>query len=58
MLTQLAVVALEHRGTADFLQIFVKQRSRLDQMSVGIDHGMIEAFAEHPHLSSIFGVHA
>jgi hypothetical protein len=57
MLSKLAVVALEHVGAADLLQIFVEERSGLDQMPVGVDHRMSQAIAERPHSRDIFGIH-
>jgi hypothetical protein len=57
MLAQLAVVSLEHPGSADFLKIFVEERCGLDQMAVAVDHRMIEPVAERSHSSNVFAVH-
>jgi len=57
MLAELAIVALEHVGAANLLQIFVEERSRFDEMPVGVDHRMSQAIAERPHSRDIFGIH-
>ena len=58
MLAKLAIVALEHVAPADLLKIFVEERSRLDEMPVGVDHRVIQPIAERPHFSNFLGVHA
>src|ERR1700688_5003768 len=58
IVAKLAIVTLEHLAAADFLQIFVEERRRFDQVTVSVDHGMIEAVAECAYAGNCFDVQA
>ena len=57
MLAQLGAVAICHLRAADLGQVMMKQRLRLDQMSVGVDYRMIELRAQCLYASRMVRLH-